>query len=283
MWRFDDERSPSGAWACIGASRNGYESGAMLHRETRPRISSALERERVVAADDARTDPRTREFRDGYLVPHGIGAMLDVPLRHDNATVGVLCAEHVGGTRAWTVDEQNFAISVANLIVVAIADEERRQALDAARRKRGAGAAHRRHGARRVHRHRLGGRHRRLECAGGADVRLDARRGARPEPGRDDHPAGVSRRAQQRHAALSRDRRGAGRQPAPRADGAAPVGARVPGRAHHHLADAASRTATSSARSSATSPIAASATTSCAAPRSRPKPRPGPRASSWPT
>ena len=32
-------------------------------------------------------------------------------------------------SRAWTVDEQNFAISVANLIVVAVVEEERRSAL----------------------------------------------------------------------------------------------------------------------------------------------------------
>ena len=31
--------------------------------------------------------------------------------------------------RVWTVDEQNFAISVANLIVVAVVEEERRSAL----------------------------------------------------------------------------------------------------------------------------------------------------------
>jgi PAS domain S-box-containing protein len=55
--------------------------------------------------------------------------MLDVPLRHDNATVGVLCAEQTGGARAWTVDEQNFALSMANLVVVAIVEEERRVAL----------------------------------------------------------------------------------------------------------------------------------------------------------
>ena len=55
--------------------------------------------------------------------------MLDVPLREDDRTVGVLCAEHVGTAREWTVDEQNFAISVANLIVVAVVDEERRNAL----------------------------------------------------------------------------------------------------------------------------------------------------------
>jgi PAS domain S-box-containing protein len=129
MWRFDEERS---IIRCAGLHlRTGgrYESGSVLHRRDALAYFEAIERERVVAADEARTDPRTREFSDWYLVPNGIGAMLDVPLRHDNTTVGVLCAEHVGDARAWTVDEQNFAISVANLIVVALVEEERRVAL----------------------------------------------------------------------------------------------------------------------------------------------------------
>jgi PAS domain S-box-containing protein len=133
MWRFDGERQRI---RCMGMYRRRsgqgggqYECGSVLERHDAPRYFDALERDRVVAADDARADPRTCEFRDTYLTPNGIGAMLDVPLRHDNTSVGVLCAEHVGGSRAWTVDEQNFAISVANLIVVAIAEEERRNAL----------------------------------------------------------------------------------------------------------------------------------------------------------
>jgi PAS domain S-box-containing protein len=129
MWRFDEARS---SITCIGLYRltgDAYESGAVLHRQDTPEYFRAVERDRVVAASNARTDPRTREFRDGYLVPNEIGAMLDVPLRHDNATVGVLCAEHVGIVRPWTVDEQNFAVAVGNLIVIAIAEEERRMAL----------------------------------------------------------------------------------------------------------------------------------------------------------
>ena len=55
--------------------------------------------------------------------------MLDVPLRrrqHD----GRRAVRRARRRREdWTVDEQNFAISVANLIVVAIAEEERRNAL----------------------------------------------------------------------------------------------------------------------------------------------------------
>ena len=55
--------------------------------------------------------------------------MLDVPLRYDGGMRGVLCAEHVGGARTWTLDEQNFTIAVANLVAVAVADSERRQAV----------------------------------------------------------------------------------------------------------------------------------------------------------
>jgi PAS domain S-box-containing protein len=127
MWRFDPAHSQI---ECLGLYRDGsYEAGAVVRHDQAPRYFAALAHERVIAAGDAHADPRTSEFDETYLVPHGIGAMLDVPLRHDNATVGVLCAEHVGGARDWTVDEQNFALSVANLIVVAIAEEERRSAL----------------------------------------------------------------------------------------------------------------------------------------------------------
>jgi PAS domain S-box-containing protein len=117
---------------CVGLFRvtgGHYEAGAVLHRRDTPEYFAAIEQERVVEAHDAQNDARTCGFTPGYLIPNGIGAMLDVPLRRDNTSVGVLCAEHVGGTRAWSVDEQNFAIAVGNLIVVAIVEDERREAL----------------------------------------------------------------------------------------------------------------------------------------------------------
>ena len=129
MWEFDDQHT---LIRCAGLhlrSGNRHESGAVLGRDIAPAYFDAIERERVVAAGDAQRDPRTCEFRDGYLVPNRIGAMLDVPLQADNHRLGVLCAEHVGPPRTWTVDEQNFGISVGNLIVIAIAEEQRRTAL----------------------------------------------------------------------------------------------------------------------------------------------------------
>src|SRR5215212_9383587 len=127
LWRCADDRRSISCVDLYSLSTDVHECVGPLGYAAAPEYFEALGRDRVIAAHDARTDPRTRELADAYLAPLGIGAMLDVPLRKDNAPVGVLCAEHVGGERTWTVDEQNFAISVANLIVVALVDEERRQ------------------------------------------------------------------------------------------------------------------------------------------------------------
>ena len=89
----------------------------------------ALEEGSVIAADDARNDPRTAGFTEAYLRPNGIGAMLDAPIHVSGRVAGVFCAEHVGPARAWTVDEQTFAIAVANVVSLLLA-EEGRQAVE---------------------------------------------------------------------------------------------------------------------------------------------------------
>jgi PAS domain S-box-containing protein len=128
MWRFDATRQ---ILHCVGLHRRstgGHETGAQLRRLDYPAYFAAIELERVIAADDARADVRTREFISSYLDPEGIGAMLDVPLREGGEVSGVFCVEHVGGSRTWAADEQNFAVSTANLIAVAVAEQDRREA-----------------------------------------------------------------------------------------------------------------------------------------------------------
>ena len=83
--------------------------GGVLQREAARDYFDALERDCVIAAENVLVDPRTREFKEAYLVPNSIGALLDIPLRQDDAMTGVLCSEHIGGPREWLIDEQNFA------------------------------------------------------------------------------------------------------------------------------------------------------------------------------
>ncbi len=92
-----------------------------------PRYLGALRSSLMVAASDARTDPRTSEFRDDYLVPLGITAMLDAPIRCRGKVRGVLCLEHVGERRTWDVLEQCQASSAANLLAQALELRDRRE------------------------------------------------------------------------------------------------------------------------------------------------------------
>jgi PAS domain S-box-containing protein len=129
IWRFEDNGSTIRCDDLFQKASGQHSSGERLYDRDVPAYFSAIGHDRVVAASDAHADPRTREFSELYLKPHGIGAMLDVPLRQEDRPLGVMCIEHVGGPRPWKVDEQNFALSLANLVVVALADADRRQAV----------------------------------------------------------------------------------------------------------------------------------------------------------
>jgi signal transduction histidine kinase len=89
---------------------------ATLPLERWPAYLDAILSRRVVAADDARTDPRTRELLTDYLEPLGIGAMLDAPLFLGGEVWGVVCHEHVGGPRPWSEREVDFSVSVADML-----------------------------------------------------------------------------------------------------------------------------------------------------------------------
>jgi sigma-B regulation protein RsbU (phosphoserine phosphatase) len=129
VWQVEDGGDAIRCRGLFNLASSTHEAGMVLNRHAYPAYFSLLQHERLIAANDACHDPQTREFVDAYLGPYHIGAMLDVPLRRDHELTGVLCVEHVGGPRKWTIDERNFVLSVANLITVALTDQELRQAL----------------------------------------------------------------------------------------------------------------------------------------------------------
>ena len=99
--------------------------GDVLRAEDYPDYFAALEAGRGIDAHDAREDPRTREFRDGYLIPLGITSMLDAAIRDEGHIAGVVCHEHVGSPRTWTADEVAFAGACADQVAMAFAAAER--------------------------------------------------------------------------------------------------------------------------------------------------------------
>lgn len=109
-------------------------TGQILERADFPHYFQAILEDRVIAASDAQSDPRTCEFTENYLIPLGIASMLDAPILFGGRTVGVLCIEHIGLPRGWPRDEQVFTASLGDFVAMALAAEERTRAESALRR-----------------------------------------------------------------------------------------------------------------------------------------------------
>jgi PAS domain S-box-containing protein len=118
IWLFTPDRSGLQCRDLYERGAKRHHAGTCLPASRYPDYFAALEKERVIEAADARNDPRTREFNEDYSIPFGIGALLDVPVRWRGRIAGVLCLEHVGGPRAWQLDEVGFALSAADRVTL---------------------------------------------------------------------------------------------------------------------------------------------------------------------
>jgi signal transduction histidine kinase len=95
-----------------------------------PVYCAALDNERFLALDDARTDPRTVETIE-YLKIHGISSMLDAGIYRNGQVAGVVCHEHRGEPRHWSAAERQFAATVADLVTTLIETQDRLEAQQA--------------------------------------------------------------------------------------------------------------------------------------------------------
>lgn len=133
VWLYGKEKVSLDCVDLYELTTNRYSQGIKLRAADYPTYFRALETNQIIAAHDAYTDSRVMEFQEFYLKPLGITAMLDAPIRSGGETIGVLCLEQVGPPHAWTVEEQGFARSIADLVALAIEAHQRKQAEEALR------------------------------------------------------------------------------------------------------------------------------------------------------
>ncbi len=125
IWNFNDATSEIVCMDQFTLSQQQHSSGSRLSREELPSYFSVIEKLEPVVADDALAHPATAELRDGYLVPQGIGSMLDVPMKAAGRLVGVICCEHVGAAKKWSDEEVKFVSGISGSIMIAIERQER--------------------------------------------------------------------------------------------------------------------------------------------------------------
>jgi two-component system cell cycle sensor histidine kinase/response regulator CckA len=125
VWRYDGGRTLIDCLGLYDLKRDRHTRPVPLPRSACPAYFDILRTGDVIVADDARSDPRTREFTEPYLTPLGIVSMLDAPFRVAGEVEGVLCCEHTGRPRRWRHDEVTFVVAVAQVLSRLIEQLER--------------------------------------------------------------------------------------------------------------------------------------------------------------
>lgn len=128
VWRFIDTRR---AIRCTFLYQPGWPDvvdSAVLRASDISSYLRTVDGKRVVSVIDDAADPLAGEFRDLYLVPLGITAMLDAPIIEAGRVVGIVCHEHIGPPRQWTGGEADIAAAIADAVARLYADAARLEA-----------------------------------------------------------------------------------------------------------------------------------------------------------
>lgn len=130
-WLFDTKKTQI---QCIGnfdARENKLVPQTALPRLAMPLYFSLFETEKIIITRDAYTETKTAELYEYYLKPHGIQAMMDIPVRIEGEMIGIICFENVGGPRDWTLQEQKFGLVAAQMLSLTIETHNKQQASEA--------------------------------------------------------------------------------------------------------------------------------------------------------
>lgn len=120
VWTFSPDRRRLVCRDLYDTRTKRHSNGDEISAGDYPAYFASLQEDRFISAHTAVTDWRTCELKARYLEPLDIGAMLDTGVLVRGQLAGVLCIEHVGGTRRWTADEEVVAGALSDFVTLAL-------------------------------------------------------------------------------------------------------------------------------------------------------------------
>jgi len=128
IWMYDASHKMLRCASRYERSAGTHSEGDQLEVARYPDYFESLESGRFIAVQNIQSDEQAKEFRNSDLPERGITSMLDSPIRLGGRTVGIISHWHTNSPRFWTLEEQNFAGSMADLISLAMEASERKRA-----------------------------------------------------------------------------------------------------------------------------------------------------------
>ncbi|MBL1175745.1 MAG: PAS domain S-box protein [Pantanalinema sp. GBBB05] len=128
IWLYDELKTKLCCHDLFEPSDDYHSRGMILTVADHPAYFQALAENWVICINDAQADQKTREFYHSYLAPLGITSLINISIQLGGQNMGILCLEQMGEPRQWTIEEQNFAGSLADLTSLAIEAQARLRA-----------------------------------------------------------------------------------------------------------------------------------------------------------
>ncbi|HET6245331.1 MAG: PAS domain S-box protein [Bacteroidetes bacterium] len=123
LWVLNDEEDCLSHFAGY-YNKNFSTENRVLELANYPVYFNAIRNKNVIVTQDVYSNDLTRELVS-YCSKNKITSMLDIPLIVNGKIKGIVCFEQQNFIRNWTLDEQNFAGAVVNIIALAMEVSER--------------------------------------------------------------------------------------------------------------------------------------------------------------
>jgi PAS domain S-box-containing protein len=127
LWILTDDKAFLQCADRYDTAAGQHSKGATLDVRAIPSYMAALQSERTIAVIDSQSDSRASELAQLYLSGQGICSFLHAPIRLAGDVVGVIC-EGKKEQRGWTLEEQSFVGSLADLASLALESLNRKRA-----------------------------------------------------------------------------------------------------------------------------------------------------------
>ncbi|MFO0767073.1 MAG: PAS domain S-box protein [Nitrospiraceae bacterium] len=138
VWFLNENQQAIQCRSLYQRTNDRHSAGAELQATDYPNYFKELTAECIIDAADAQTDSRTAGIRPQLFGSTGLPRPCSTsPCASRGKLVGVLRTEHIGPTRTWTLEEQQFGNAIANLISLALEAADRLHAERALRKSEG--------------------------------------------------------------------------------------------------------------------------------------------------
>jgi two-component sensor histidine kinase len=115
-WIFNSEGDELTCLKAFTLTKNKYSIEQSLLAKDLPNYFKELKKGKIIVANKATEEPMNLELLSIYIQPLEITSMIDMPIRSEGKMIGVVCFEHVQQKHTWTIEEERYCQSAAQLL-----------------------------------------------------------------------------------------------------------------------------------------------------------------------